>query len=145
MLSRCCRLAPALVLLAVLACSSKPVTVPVQGEAFARDNKPATGAIIIFHPSGIQGIHDLRPSATVDDKGAFQPTTYRPNDGLPEGDYEVTVVWAAPSNGGTLIGAREQRGIPADILDGRYSDPKNTPLKARIRKGETNRLRFELK
>jgi hypothetical protein len=145
MISRYCRLVPTLVLVAVLGCSSRPDVVPVQGEAFDKDKKPATGAIIIFHPNGIKGVADIRPSATVDENGTFQPTTYSANDGLPEGDYDVTVVWTTQPKGGTLIGGGEQRSFAVDRLGNRYSDPKKPQLKASIRKGETNTLRFDLK
>jgi hypothetical protein len=128
-----------------LGCSSKPDVVPVQGEAFDKDKKPATGAIIVFHPNGIKGMADIRPTATVDDTGAFQPTTYTANDGLPEGEYDVTVVWTAQPKGGTLIGGGEQRSFAPDRLGGRYGDPKKAQLKATIRKGETNTLHFDLK
>jgi hypothetical protein len=139
------RLALALVLLAAAACSGKPAVVPVQGEAF-KDNQPAAGALIIFHPIGVKGIDDLRPTATVDETGSFQPSTWKPNDGLPEGDYDVTVVWLEPARAGnTLIGGGERRGMVPDRLGGRYADPKKPQLRATIRKGEANKLRFDLK
>jgi len=144
MVSRFRRKAPALVLLAVAACLGKPAAVPVQGEAFC-DNQPVAGALIIFHPSAEQGIGALRPTATVDEKGAFTPSSFKPDDGLPEGEYAVTVIWPDSAKTGSLIRSGEGGGNGPDRLQGRYNDPKNPQLTVRIHKGEVNKLRFDLK
>jgi hypothetical protein len=137
MISHFRRCALALMFLAAPACSSKPEAVPVQGEAF-RGKEPATGALIIFHPTGQGQLDQLRPMATVDDKGTFTPATYRPNDGVPAGEYGVIVVWPDKK-----VSIRNESG-GGDRLQGRYSDPKNPKFTVQIRKGDPNKVRIEL-
>jgi hypothetical protein len=79
------------------------------------------------------------PTARADDKGAFQVTTFQSNDGLPVGKYKVTVVWQKL----IVHMGQEQPGGP-DMLEGKYNDPKTTPLEASVTKG-MGPLTFELK
>ena len=110
---------------------------PVQGQVFVA-GKPAEGALVVFHPVESQDPRALRPSGIVKEDGSFTLKCYdpqtcpTPTDGAPAGEYLVTVNWI-PSN------YAEYRNVLPDKLQGRYSDPKSSGLRATV-KGEPNDL-----
>lgn len=107
----------------------KPV-VPVKGQVLV-DGKPAAGALVIFHPMNDTDPKAVRPSAYVDEQGYFALTSYTNQDGAPEGDYAVTVVWPMPN-------PEADDGAPGtDRLQGRYNSFRSTGLRARIGTGPT--------
>src|SRR5205823_1996593 len=69
----------------------KPVY-PVEGTVLV-DGKPAARAIVTFQPVGDNSPTAVRPVGHVDEKGKFTLTSYRQDDGAPEGEYAVTVTW----------------------------------------------------
>src|SRR5262249_7274491 len=96
---------------------------------------PATKASLAFHP--LTGIGRVRPVAITREDGSYRLTTYAHNDGAPEGDYGVTVVWPDDS-----IPFDECEGHdPAihDRLRGFYASPTSTTLRATVRSG-ANRI-----
>jgi hypothetical protein len=122
-----------LVLVAVVAAScsrSDRVTVfPVQGIVQGQ-GKPATGALVVFHPlDASEALQKLRPAGNVDADGKFFLSTYAPRDGAPPGKYRVTVVWASP--------AQDERPGP-DRFGGRYANPKESPLMATVTEGDNH-------
>ena len=65
---------------------------PVSGRLLI-NGLPAERANVYFHPRHpISGANPL-PFATVTADGSYRPTTYSQHDGLPLGEYRVTVVW----------------------------------------------------
>ena len=68
----------------------KPVH-PVRGQVFF-EGKPVAGGAISFHATGVEDHPWTKPSAEIDERGNFVVTTYRANDGMPKGKYDVTVV-----------------------------------------------------
>jgi hypothetical protein len=67
----------------------------------------------------------------IQEDGAFQVSTYRLNDGLPEGRYKVTVVLQK-----LKIKMGREEAESKDELDGKYGDPAKTPLEITVtRKG----------
>ncbi|WP_373653144.1 hypothetical protein [Schlesneria sp. DSM 10557] len=54
--------------------------------------------------------------------GSFEISTYQSGDGVPDGDYVLTITW------GTLNLMSRSYGGP-DKLKGRYSDPKKSEIK----------------
>ena len=58
------------------------------------NGKPASGAIVSLHGSGIAVPGSVTPFGIADENGKFSLTTYQPEDGAPEGRYQVTVSWA---------------------------------------------------
>jgi hypothetical protein len=68
------------------------------------------------------------PRVTTDKDGAFALTTYATDDGIPAGDYVVTMQWTPP-----LPGERE-RDAP-DKFGGRYADPQKSNWKVTIKEG----------
>jgi hypothetical protein len=103
--------------------SRKPVY-PVSGQLFLKA-KPAAGATVILHPVDAKPGDTLKPAGRVDEQGVFHLTTYAKDDGAPEGDYVITVEWRAPKRSPT-------DGYQADRLQGRYSDPKTSTLRAHV-------------
>ena len=100
--------------------------------------------MVVFHPVGGDEKDLTRPSGLVAEDGTFQLTTYDPNDGDPEGEYMVTLLWqdkSKPAVGGMVS---ENKGFLPDRLKGVYSDPKTTKLKARVEKRSTNAITLEV-
>lgn len=105
----------------------KPVY-PVTGTVLV-NKKPTKGVVISFHPKGeLDNPRSLRSFTTTGDDGAFRLTTYETHDGAPEGEYVVTVYWPGFVPPGSHIGE-----VGPDLLKGRYSNPKTSPLRATIR------------
>jgi hypothetical protein len=138
------RLALLLALLALAGCGGRKSLVPVQGKVLYRGSQPAVGALVVFHPTDGPVSPDApKPSAAVKEDGSFRPTTYAAEDGLPEGEYSVTIIWPEKGKGASL-GDREERALPKDRLKGRYGDPKNPQLKVRVVKGQENDFRLDV-
>jgi hypothetical protein len=115
-------------LLAVAACSAKPPdrppVYPVRGELLV-GGKPAVGAVVSFHPVGNPAPDAVKPQATVEADGTFRPNSFDLNDGVPAGDYALTVYW--PGGKGP---------IGPDRLKGRYSNPARPVLKVTVKAGD---------
>ena len=60
--------------------------------------KAAAGAQVVLHPaqSDVAGFLLARPHGVVAADGSVRLTTYHTDDGAPEGDYVVTVIWTPP-------------------------------------------------
>jgi hypothetical protein len=108
----------------------KPVF-PVRGQVFFQD-KPASGALVLFHPVNDPDPQAPRPRGRVDPDGAFVLSTYAVSDGAPAGDYVVTIDWRQP----TIPG---RGGGGPSLLPPQYSTPEASPLRATVRE-ETNDL-----
>ena len=106
---------------------------PVRGQVFV-GQKPATKALVVFHPVGREDPQALRPYGHVGADGSYRLTTYEAGDGAPTGDYRVSVVWLAPSGGED----------PPDQLKGRYRDPGASSLKATVQQGPNEIAPFKL-
>lgn len=117
---------------------ARPERFPTKGSV-TYNGKPAPGAKITFWQLPLS-LEDktawqiLRPRATAASDGSFQPSCYEPNDGAMKGEYAVTVTWT----GG--------EGPPGpDLLQGRFADPKNPPLKVTIAAGQNTLPPLDLK
>jgi hypothetical protein len=113
---------------------------PVQGKVLAHGT-PAEGALVLFYLASNDSTKPRMPipNATTDSEGVFKLTSYQNNDGAPEGEYKVSIVWpeAAPT------GAHEAAS-PRDRLAGRYSNPQKSNLSAKVEKGGGEIPPFEL-
>jgi len=121
------------------ACGGGPALHPVRGQVFFQD-KPADGALIVFHPVG--GDDDaLRPSATVGADGTFRLATKKPDDGAPAGNYVVAVVWYdnTDTKGGAPTAELRNR------LPDHYGDANASPLRAQVKPGPNQLEPFRLK
>jgi hypothetical protein len=90
-------------------------TFPVTGQVII-DGEPAGKVLVKAHPRGkLDEAHPIFPQAITDDQGRFSLFTYDVGDGVPNGDYALTLVW------GRVNGARYSG---PDKLRGRYADPQ---------------------
>jgi hypothetical protein len=103
----------------------KPV-VPVRGKVLV-SGKPAAGAVVCFHPIADPGPRALRSHGRVGDDGVFSLTTYATTDGAPQGEYVVTVYWAAPSR--TPRDEDDTSDLPPDLLRGRFAARETSILR----------------
>jgi len=91
---------------------------PVHGKVLDARDKPATGALVIFHPVDRDEIRVPKPVGRVAEDGEFRLTTYTEEDGAPSGEYAVTILW--PGEKKTPFGPPGP-----DQLKGTYADPKS--------------------
>lgn len=115
-------------LLASCAGNGRKPVYTVKGKVIYR-GKPAQGATIVLHPTGDQEMNALKSFGTTGPDGTFQVTTYRADDGVPEGEYVVTIIWTTPpaSNNPDL-------GEGPDRLNNRYADPKTSTWRVTVEK-----------
>jgi hypothetical protein len=125
-----------LLALGVTSCSNghKPVY-PVHGQVVDSGDKPAVGALIVFHPMGVRkdDVVTPRPVAQVDETGAFRLTSYTKGDGAPAGEYAVTIMWPAPRKN-----PLEPQG--PDQLKGAYNDPSAPKIRFRVEEQPDNQV-----
>lgn len=112
----------------------KPVY-PVHGQVLDANNRPAAGALVIFHPVQMSDAEPSKPLAYVEEKGSFALTTYEKGDGAPEGEYVVTIEWRERS--ANPFAAKKEG---EDRLHGRYRDPKASKFRFKIEKQADNVL-----
>jgi hypothetical protein len=127
------RVAP-LVLLALpvsggTGCSSDRVPLHSVRGQILYNNRPVARAMVIFHPLGEYPEKLPRPIAYTDAEGRFRMTTDRPGDGVPAGEYAVTVELREK----TRTGVEKVRG--RNLLPDRYSKPESTKLRCRVQEG----------
>ncbi len=127
---------PLLWLIAALAlsaasCSGRKKVYPVRGEVFNGEDKPATGAVVAFHPIKSDSSAPIVPVGTVDKNGKFTLTTYTKDDGAPVGEYLITIVWPTPRES-----ALDTAG--GDQLEGRYTDPDKSEFRFTVESKQDN-------
>jgi hypothetical protein len=75
----------------------RPPVYPVKGQLFWK-GQPAAGAVVFFTPvlakeaSGQNPIAE-RPMGRVAEDGSFEMSTFGKKDGVPVGQYRVTLLW----------------------------------------------------
>lgn len=104
-----------------------PACHPVSGKLTYNGQAPQ-GAVIQLWPIPVDRNkwQERKPSAQVSEDGTFKVWTYESNDGAPEGEYAITVIW--DSDGG---------GNPPgnDVFGARYSNPDQPVSKVTIKSG----------
>ncbi len=84
-------------------------TYPVTGTLTINGKPAEAGVLVYLHPQyPEQDRYPIHPKGETDANGAFQITTYRTNDGAPEGDYLITIdfpqrIGMSPHFGGDLF------------------------------------------
>jgi hypothetical protein len=111
---------------------------PVAGQVLC-DGLPAHEAELVFHPLGQAG-RRAYPGARTGPDGRFQAGTYFDRDGMPAGDYAVTVVWHP-----RVIDGEDYLPGP-NVLPLAYARPESTPWRVRVepKVNELPPLRIEL-
>jgi hypothetical protein len=106
------------------------------------NGEPLAGAILVFHAkTQLTGPGEEpvpAPGANSQDDGTFAVSTYKPGDGLPEGDYRVTV---------SCEDRRAEKAKDDDypeLLPARYQNPATSGLSVSIVAGENELPAFDL-
>ena len=118
-------------------CGGQKAVYHVHGIVLDGNNKPAKGAVVVFHPTTGDTAEETRPVGTVDDNGEFVLTTYQSGDGAPAGDYVVTLIRPAPRR--TPLD-REGR----DLLGGRFADAAASKITVTVEKQTDNEVKIKL-
>jgi hypothetical protein len=110
---------------------------PVHGQVLV-DGRPASNALVVFHPVGDGPARELRPVGHVGTDGTFILTTYARGDGAPAGDYAVTVDWRQPTP--PVDGAEPG----PSLLPARYNSPTASNLRVTVAQGQNDLQAFQL-
>ena len=120
---------------------------PVEGQVLF-NGKPVANAVVSFHPVDESKFGDSipRPTGQTDENGRFQLMTYYSGDGAPEGSYLVSIAGRGRplAEAGNLLDSAKSAG-KADVLQGRFVNPKTSGLKATIKAGPNPLEPFQLK
>ena len=121
-----------------------------RGQVFL-EGQPLAGALVVLHRQGepaattgtVNGVKAAEPApsarALSEADGRFTLTTYEAGDGVPEGEYVVTVVQRPAQKNG------EGFEPGPNVLPPRYASPKTTDLRVRIAAGENELTPLALK
>ncbi|WP_459556677.1 transthyretin-like family protein [Lacunimicrobium album] len=102
-----------------------PRCIPVSGQVLI-DGAPAVRSVVALHPSSPYADGKTYVGQTfTDDNGQFKMTTFNYGDGVPAGDYTVTIVAEWVSKNGQDVGVK-------DLLGGVYATPEKSPLKLKV-------------
>jgi len=106
---------------------------PTQGKLLI-GNQPVANVTLFFQPVGTTDAEPTRAYATTSLDGTFSLTTYEANDGAPEGDYVVTLLYEPVDSP-----LSRAKGKPPKI-DKKYTAIETSPLKVKIEKKPMNQL-----
>ncbi|MCE9545413.1 MAG: S26 family signal peptidase [Planctomycetia bacterium] len=121
-----------------------------RGQVFL-EGKPLQGALVVLHRQGepaattgtVNGVKAAEPAPSArglsEADGRFTLTTYATGDGVPEGEYLVTVVQRPAQKNG------ESFEPGPNVLPSRYASPKTTDLRVKIAVGENELAPLALK
>jgi hypothetical protein len=137
----------ALMALTATGCNGGKTLYPVRGQVFF-EGRPATGALVVLHPVDDTSPAAIRPAGYVDDTGNVKLMSYiaasrAARDGAPAGEYIVTIAWL-PADVKEYLSKRPNSELP-DKLQGRYSQPHSSTLRATVLPQPTELPRIDLK
>jgi serine/threonine-protein phosphatase CPPED1 len=112
-----------------------PARQPFEGFVFL-DGSPIPGAMVQFHPAGEGATRGVRADGVVQADGSFRLSTVKANDGIPAGEYVVTVTLRRP------LFTPEGKPGPNTLPD-RYAREATSPLRAKVVEGK-NAVTLEL-
>ncbi len=112
----------------LVGCDSNRIPLEPTTGTLTINGSPPVGAIVGLHPvSGDFDERGSRPAGQVKEDGTVTFSTYASGDGVPAGDYKVTINWpqnpAGPDPG-------------EDRLWGKCLLPAKTPLSISVKEGE---------
>lgn len=113
------------------AAKEAPVAVHPAKGTITFKGQPIPGAMLTLHPK-TEIAEVPKPRANVGKDGAFHLTTFAGNDGAPEGEYTVTIVWYKPIKHGNDVQAGP------NVIPKKYTAPQTSDLQVRIAAGENN-------
>ncbi len=113
---------------------------PVSGKVTYKGS-PASGATVFFRRPGGDRMDDHMIMGIVEEDGSFELVSGLPGKGTPPGAYDVLIEWKRGIIGDPSKGRPHQA---ADVLKGRYADPKHPLLHATVEAKATNLPPFEL-
>ena len=134
---RRCTLLPMAAVVALVGCnrsnlhSDRMAVCPASGE-IVLDGKPAAGALLVFHPAALLQLPAL-PRATVGQDGRYTVGTYEADDGLPEGEYVVTVFLTVKPPGA------DETVKGKSLVNAKFARTQTTPLRATVARGTDGR------
>jgi hypothetical protein len=106
------------------------------------NGEPLSGAVLIFHAKDKLTDADDEPvpapGAHSQEDGTFAVSTYEPGDGLPEGDYQVTISCENRS-----VERKKGDEFP-ELLPERYQNPATSGLTVSIVAGDNELPAFDL-
>ena len=92
---------------------------------------PAAGAIVVFHPTTkTSGASRYLPRGVAGSDGTFALGSRTTDDGVPPGDYAVTIVWPADEDP-----KKQFDNTPPDRLRNRYNDVKHPQWNVHVTEG----------
>jgi hypothetical protein len=123
--------------------------VPVTGKLQVR-GQPAEGAQVTLVPThaGVNNDEPIsHPTGLVEADGSYELATYDPtrrktHDGVPPGEYKVTITWMPPLHAGEKTA---QKKGPIDKLGGRYLNPERSTLTVTVKDEPTELAPINLK
>ena len=121
-----------LLVLPIIGCNDSDFleTYPAQGR-ITFNGRPMAGARLTLYPtSQDETMQNVMPKATVNADGSFSLHTYKVGDGVPEGEYKLTVVWP---NGSDEMS--ETPGYISDLLYGRFASMDQSQIQVKIEAG----------
>ena len=133
--------------LACSSCNRGKTLYPVRAQVFF-EGQPATGALVVLHPVDDPSPAAVRPSGYVDADGrlklmSYYTATRTTGDGAPAGEYIVTIAWL-PADVKEYLSKHPKAELP-DKLQGRYSQPDSSTLRAKVLPRPTELPRIDLK
>ncbi|QDU61968.1 hypothetical protein Pan216_28340 [Planctomycetes bacterium Pan216] len=106
-------------------------THPVEG-VLKVNGEPAAGAVVTIYPTGEKvDERNTKPWGIVDESGKFQLQSYKPGDGAPAGEYDVTIQWPWDVHVLSLS--------MTDRLGGKFQKPQQSQWRITVSEG-TNQL-----
>jgi hypothetical protein len=110
----------------------RAATNPTTG-SITYQGQPIVGAFLALHPKAGAAADVPTATAVVRPDGKFAVTTYDTGDGVPEGDYVVTVQWRkATKSGGEFVPG-------PNLLPAKYTRPESSDVVVHVASG-TNEL-----
>jgi hypothetical protein len=125
----------------------KLATYPVKGQVLVNGG-PGDGINVHLHPktplkAGEGGVVPT-PAGGVDKDGNVSFTTYEPGDGVPAGEYTVTLTKKPVGFGGLRLGGEKPR--EPDRLGDKYADPAKSEYKLTVTEagGDLGKIELEV-
>jgi len=122
-------------------CGSNRPSVPqfkIHGKVLCR-GAPAAGAMVVLHPVNKAGTCPYPPRAVADKDGTFVVGSRLKDDGAPEGEYAVTVVWPEEQDP-----KKQFENTPPDRLKNRCNDAKSPKWRIHVKAGDNAIDSFEI-